>query len=77
MKPVTSGYKNTTFFYSSFFFFFISEQAIDLKTLLVLSQDDVKEPIPIIGHRALFTAPTNAFEDVINSPVIMVSFILQ
>lgn len=52
--------------------FFISEQAIDSASLLVISQEDIKELIPTVGHRALFIAHTNAFKEAISAPVINV-----
>ncbi|CAH2100910.1 unnamed protein product [Euphydryas editha] len=44
------------------------EHSIDLNGLQVLSQDDIKDLVPSIGHRALLTAQIKALKNVINSP---------
>ncbi|CAH2090569.1 unnamed protein product [Euphydryas editha] len=44
------------------------EHSIDLNALQVLSQDDIKDLVPSIGHRALLTAQIKALKNVINSP---------
>lgn len=55
--------------------FNVSEESIDVETLQMLSEADLKELVPIIGHRAKLTAQiklltnimSNAFENTVSN----------
>lgn len=48
-------------------FFLIPEHSVDLDTLRILTAEDLKELVPVIGHRAKLTYQIAMLKDIVTN----------
>lgn len=60
-----------------FFLYFLTDQGIEISSLTLLTDDMIKEIIPLVGHRAKFKANLEEWRKVIALANDQVSYLVK